>query len=51
MYLSSHQLIDRVSDSLGSFVRSPDGDKLQSKVWKELEAKLEAIQPGIIGTI
>ena len=29
------------------FVRSAEGKKVQDKVWEELMAKLEAIQPGI----
>lgn len=30
-----------------SWVLSEDGAKTQKKVWEELNAKLEAIQPGI----
>ena len=33
------------------FVRSAEGKKVQDKVWEELMAKLETIQPGITGNL
>lgn len=33
------------------FVRSEEGRKTQERVWKELSAKLEEIQPGILANI
>lgn len=35
------------SNAQSSFVTSPEGQETQKKVWNELAAKLEAIQPGI----
>ena len=39
------------SNALSDFVRSEDGKKAQMKIWKELEEKLEAIEPGIMGQV
>jgi len=33
------------------FVRSEEGAKMQAKIWAELSAKLETIQPGIMGNV
>lgn len=37
-------MIDRAS----AFVRSEEGMETQKRLWKELEAKLEKIQPGVM---
>jgi hypothetical protein len=34
-----------------TFVRSEEGAKTQKRVWSELNAKLEKIQPGILSNI
>ncbi len=38
-------------DALSEFVRSENGQKAQKKIWEELERKLEAIEPGIMGQV
>jgi NAD(P)-dependent dehydrogenase (short-subunit alcohol dehydrogenase family) len=37
--------------ALSAFVTSEDGKKAQEKVWKELSAILEGIQPGVTGNL
>jgi hypothetical protein len=32
-------------------VRSDEGKKIQEKVWKQLAAKLESIEPGVVSKI
>lgn len=39
------------SDAMPEFVCSEDGKAAQKNVWKELEEKLEAIQPLILAQI
>ena len=38
-------------DKLSDFVKSPDGKKAAKKVWKELSAILEEIQPGVTSNL
>ena len=38
-------------DTLSEFVRSENGQTAQKKIWKELEEKLEAIEPGIMSKV
>lgn len=43
-YLSDARVADEM---VSQFVKSPEGEKAQKKVWGELREKLEAIQPGV----
>ncbi|ERF75970.1 hypothetical protein EPUS_01336 [Endocarpon pusillum Z07020] len=47
-YLNDCEVQD---NALSNFVRSEDGQKAQKKIWTELEERLEAIEPGIIGLV
>ena len=42
---------DCVVKAPSPFVRSEEGKKTQERVWKELSAKLEEIQPGILANL
>ena len=35
----------------GPLVRGKEGPEIQQRVWNELSAKLEKIQPGIMGNV
>lgn len=39
------------NDALSSFVCSPDGERVQKKVWEELAEILESIRPGVTGNL
>ena len=40
---------NRISTS--KFVRSKEGEQVAQRVWKELNGKLEKIEPGVLGNI
>ena len=44
-YMSDAKVVD---ESLSPFVKSADGEKAGVRVWEELNAKLDGIQPGIL---
>ncbi|KLJ10290.1 hypothetical protein EMPG_14324 [Blastomyces silverae] len=39
------------NDILAPWIKTDEGQKVQSKIWSELEKKLEAIRPGILSEI
>jgi len=46
--------LDSITDAVhrpSPFVRSEEGAKAQKKVWSELNAKLEKIQPGVVSNV
>ncbi|KAH0385834.1 hypothetical protein KCU89_g17148, partial [Aureobasidium melanogenum] len=54
--LASHDthgqyMSDCMVEEPSKFVRSEEGKITQERVWAELSAKLEAIQPGILNNI
>ncbi|MCJ1243828.1 hypothetical protein MMC30_001025 [Trapelia coarctata] len=46
-----HYMDDSVIGQPSPFVRSEEGAKAQKKVWSELNAKLEKIQPGVVSNV
>lgn len=39
------------SDALAPWIETEEGRKVQSKIWGELQERLEAIQPGVCASL